>query len=96
MQIDEKLLQRLEKLSYLEIAPEHREEMIAQLSEIVSFVDNLKELDTDGIDATFAMTDLATKLRNDIEYVDRSINDKILDNAPHSQDHYFVVPKIIE
>lgn len=40
MQIDETLLQRLEKLSFLQIPDEHREEMIAQLSEIVSFVDN--------------------------------------------------------
>ena len=96
MQIDEKLLQRLEKLSYLEIPQEHREEMISQLSEIVSFVDNLTELPTDGIEATFAMSKNATQLREDIGKVDGSINDDILAHAPHSQDHFFIVPKIIE
>lgn len=96
MQIDETLLQRLEKLSFLQIPDEHREEMIAQLSEIVSFVDNLSELSTEGVDATFAMSDTATRLREDTGSVDRSINDDILSHAPHTQDHFFIVPKIIE
>lgn len=96
MQINETLLQRLEKLSYLQIPTEHRSEMIAQLSEIVSFVDNLSELSTEGIEATFAMSDSSTRLREDIDSVNRSINDDIIAHAPHSQDHFFIVPKIIE
>ncbi len=96
MQIDEILLQRLEKLSYLQIPEEHRAEMISQLSEIVSFVDNLGELDTEGVDATFSMSDVATRLREDAGIPDRTINDDILAHAPHAQDHFFIVPKIIE
>ena len=96
MQIDETLLQRLEKLSYLEIPQEHREEMISQLSEIVSFVDNLSELSTEGIDPTFAMSDAATSLREDQPNVVRTINYDILEHAPHASEHFFIVPKIIE
>jgi len=96
MQIDETLLQRLEKLSYLEIPQEHRAEMIAQLSEIVSFVDNLAELDTEGVNATFAMSDVSTRLREDTGTVDHNVNDDILAHAPHARDHFFIVPKIIE
>lgn len=96
MQIDETLLQRLEKLSYLQIPEEHRAEMIAQLSEIVSFVDNLSELSTEGIDATFAMSEAPTRLREDIAIADRTINDDILSHAPHASEHFFIVPKIIE
>ena len=96
MQIDETLLQRLEKLSYLKIPEEHRAEMIAQLSEIVSFVDNLSELSTEGIDATFAMSEAPTRLREDIALADRTINDDILSHAPHASEHFFIVPKIIE
>ena len=96
MQIDETLLQRLEKLSYLQIPQEHRAEMISQLSEIVSFVDNLSELPTDGVGATFAMSDTSTQLREDIGNVNGAINDDILAHAPHAQDHFFIVPKIIE
>ena len=96
MQIDETLLQRLEKLSYLQIPKEHRAEMIAQLSEIVSFVDNLSELSTEGIDATFAMSEAPTRLREDIAVAERTINDDILAHAPHASEHFFIVPKIIE
>lgn len=96
MKIDETLLQRLEKLSYLQIPQEQREKMIGQLSEIVSFVDNLSELSTDGVNPTFTMNDSATQLRDDSTHVNRTINDDILSNAPHSKDHFFIVPKIIE
>lgn len=96
MQIDEKLLQRLEKLSYLQIPEEDRDEMISQLSEIVSFVDNLSELSTEGIDPTFAMSSVSTPLRDDNGYVDRTINDDIFTHAPRAEDHFFIVPKIIE
>ena len=96
MQVDDKLLQRLEKLSYLKIDDDKREEIISQLSEIVNFVDNLSELDTDGIDETFAMSDAATPLREDIAKSNQEINDAILSHAPNSTDNFFVVPKIIE
>jgi len=96
MQIDEKLLTRLEKLSYLKISDNKRQEIIEQLSEIVSFVDNLKELDTDGVDDKFAMSDASTPLREDVANCDTQINDDILKHAPNSQDHFFIVPKIIE
>ncbi len=96
MQVDDALLTRLEKLSYIKVSDEKRQEIIEQLGEIVSFVDNLSELDTSGVDATFAMSDAATPLREDIVSCDAQINDDIIKHAPQSADHFFVVPKIIE
>ena len=96
MQIDDTLLTRLEKLSNLKIAPEKRAEVIAQLSEIVTFVDNLGELDTEGVDDKFAMSDASTHLREDNPSCDSAINDSILEHAPRAQEHFFIVPKIIE
>ncbi len=96
MKVDDTLLSRLEKLSYLQISEDKREEIISQLSEIVSFVDNLSELDTDNVDDKFSMSDQATFAREDIEKCNRTINDDIIKNAPDSADHFFIVPKIIE
>jgi len=96
MQVDDALLKKLEKLSFLKIADDKREEIINQMSEIVSFVDNLSELNTDGVDDTFAMNDSSTFLREDKPSCDTSVNDAILKNAPQSADHFFIVPKIIE
>ena len=96
MQVDDALLSRLEKLSYLKVSDDKREEIISQLSEIVSFVDNLSELDTTGVDDNFAMNDSSTPLREDIASCNTSLNDDIIKNAPNSADHFFIVPKIIE
>lgn len=96
MQVDDALLKRLEKLSYLHVSDEKREEIVAQLSEIVSFVDNLAELDTENVDETFAMLEKGTRLREDIPLCDTAVNEEILHHAPASIDHFFIVPKIIE
>ena len=96
MQVDDILLSKLEKLSFLKIEENKREEIINQLSEIVSFVDNLSELNTDGIDDKFAMNNNATFTREDVAKCDTHINDNLIKNAPNSADHFFIVPKIIE
>lgn len=96
LQIDDALLTKLEKLSYLEIAEDKREEIINQLSEIVSFVDNLSELDTTDLDPTFGMTDKGTLLREDTPSSSQEVSVSIIANAPLSEDNFFIVPKIIE
>lgn len=96
MQVDDALLTKLEKLSYLRVNEDKREEIIAQLSEIVSFVDNLAELNTDGVDDKFSMSEASTPLREDTPSCNTQINDDILANAPESSEHFFIVPKIIE
>jgi len=96
MQVDDALLQRLEKLSFLTIEESKREEIIAQLSGIVDFVDNLSELNTDNVDDNFAMNDSGTPTREDSPACDSLINENILENAPRSEEHFFIVPKIIE
>jgi len=96
MQVDNALLTKLEKLSFLKVSDDKREEIISQLSEIVSFVDNLSELNTDGVDDNFAMNNNSTILREDSPLCNKQVNDDILKNAPQSGDHFFIVPKIIE
>jgi len=96
MQVDDALLTKLEKLSFLKVSDDKRDEIKEQLSEIMNFVDNLSELDTDGVDDKFAMNSNATFTREDKAVCDTTINDAIINNAPNSGDHFFIVPKIIE
>ncbi|WP_457560442.1 Asp-tRNA(Asn)/Glu-tRNA(Gln) amidotransferase subunit GatC [Caminibacter sp.] len=93
MKIDEKLIQRLENLSMIEI--EDKEKMAKDLAEIVEFVEMLNEVDTSGVDATFSTLNNPTPLRED-EPVKSDVIEKVLKNAPKSKDGYFIVPKIIE
>lgn len=96
MKIDDALLQKLEKLSSLKISDEKREGVIAQLSEIVSFVEILNELDLQNEEATFTTVAGGAPLREDIPNVVPSIVKTILEHAPQSENGFFVVPKIIE
>ncbi len=93
MQIDDTLLQRLEKLSMLEIKDEHKESVKGHLAEILGFVENIFALETSTLKTD---TDLCTPLREDEPKSQPNIAKEILSQNKHSQDHYFVVPKIIE
>ncbi|MBN2895929.1 MAG: Asp-tRNA(Asn)/Glu-tRNA(Gln) amidotransferase subunit GatC [Campylobacterales bacterium] len=96
MQVDDTLLSKLENLSYLKVSDDKRAEIIAQMDKMIAFVDNLSELDTSRIEGSFAMSDTATRLREDTPFCDTRINDDILMHAPRSDEHFFIVPKIIE
>ncbi|MGN8505196.1 Asp-tRNA(Asn)/Glu-tRNA(Gln) amidotransferase subunit GatC [Helicobacter pylori] len=93
MQIDDALLQRLEKLSMLEIKDEHKESVKGHLAEILGFVENIFALETNNLKTD---THLNTSLREDEPKSQPNIAKEILSQNKHSQDHYFVVPKIIE
>ena len=96
MQIDNKVLEKLEKLSYLNIEDDKKDEIISQLSDIVSYVENLNELDTDGLSASFSTLNGGTPLREDNPLKDSSTYKSILSNTPYAQDDFFIVPAIIE
>ncbi|TKX32645.1 Asp-tRNA(Asn)/Glu-tRNA(Gln) amidotransferase subunit GatC [Campylobacter aviculae] len=95
MQIDEKLLSKLEKLSALKIAEEKRIEVIQELSEIVNFVDKLNELDLSFSEITINTIKGGTPFRVDEARVSNVIN-QVLEHSPKYSEHFFIVPKIIE
>ncbi len=95
MKIDDKILNKLEKLSSLKIKEEKREDIINELSKIVDFVENLNELDLEQVEATFTTVEGGTLMREDIPKSDPKIVKTILKNAPDSKGGFFIVPKII-
>ncbi|MCI6218228.1 MAG: Asp-tRNA(Asn)/Glu-tRNA(Gln) amidotransferase subunit GatC [Helicobacter sp.] len=93
MLIDDTLLARLQKLGMIEIPSEKKEQIKAQLSEILEFVQNLESLSTTSLPSP--TTTLKTPLRED-EVIYNGIGRDILENAPLKEDGFFIVPKIIE
>ena len=96
MKVDIGTLEKLEKLSQIEVKSEKKDEMIGNLSEIVSFVENLNELNLDNKDASFTTLEGGTPFREDVPMQNSEIIEIILQNAPKKEDSFFVVPKIIE
>ena len=96
VQIDHDVLAKLETLSRLRIDVSKKEAVISQLSEIVSYVENLSELETDHLDAAFSTLTGGTPLRPDTPAEDPSIPAAILEHAPEHADDFFIVPAIID
>jgi len=94
--IDNTVLAKLEKLSMLNIEADKKEELAAQLSEIVAYVENLAELETDHLDAAFSTLDGGTPLREDVPHANPEIVKSILAHTSYAEDDFFIVPKIIE
>jgi aspartyl-tRNA(Asn)/glutamyl-tRNA(Gln) amidotransferase subunit C len=96
VQIDNTVLEKLEKLSHLRIDDSRKEEVMKQLTEILGYIDNLNELDTDTLDASFSTLTGGTPMREDLPAEENTIAKEILSRAPMSQDDFFIVPAIIE
>ncbi len=92
MLIDDRVLDSLERLSMLEIDADKRESLKRELSEIVSYVENLNELDTSELDSLFSTILGGTPLREDIAVREPSIPEDILKYAPRAEDDFFIVP----
>ncbi len=96
MQIDDTVLAKLEKLSHLRIDESKKEEVKAQLTGILNYIENLNELNTDSLSASFSTLDGGTPLREDKPRESTDIAQNILKNAPKGSDDFFIVPAIIE
>jgi len=96
MTIDDKTIDKLAKLSSLEIDESKREHLKNDLADIVSFVENLNEIDVSGVDATFTTLSCGQPMREDIVRSDDVLATHIMKHAPKSEDNYFIVPQIIE
>ena len=93
--INSSSLKKLARLARLEINKDSEVNLIKDLNEIIGFIDQLNEVNTDNVDPLSSVTGHDLPLRQD-KVVDGEINDKILENAPEKISGYFVVPKVVE
>jgi aspartyl-tRNA(Asn)/glutamyl-tRNA(Gln) amidotransferase subunit C len=68
---------------------------VPELNNILGWVEQLGEVNTDGIEPLTAVVDVKQRLRDDVVN-DGNIRDEILANAPEAQHGFFAVPKVIE
>lgn len=94
--IDNTVLEKLEKLSMLKIEDDKKEVLANQLTEILSYVENLSELETEHLDATFSTLSGGTPMREDTANTNPEISQSIFKHTPNAADNFFIVPKIIE
>lgn len=94
MQIDRSLILKLENLAKLELSELERERLGVDLTNILSMVEKLKELDTTQVEPLVYISEAENMLRED-EIAGQVTIDQALSNAPEKQAPYFKVPKVI-
>lgn len=95
MKITRELLDKIAHLSRLEFDEKDAEKMMQDMSEIVDWVEKLKEVDTEGVEPLTTMSHEVNALRED-EVKEHLSHARALRHAPKKDDDYFRVPKVLE
>ena len=94
MNINDELVDKLATLAKLEFDADKKKEIIKDLTQIISFVEKLNELDTTGVEPLIFMSDEVNVLRADEVKHDITHEEALL-NAPKKDSDYFKAPKVI-
>ena len=95
MSIDAATVRRIAHLARIAVEDGEVEHLRGEINAILAFVEQLQEVDVAGVEPMTSVTPMQMKKRQD-EVTDGGIADAIVANAPATQDHYFLVPKVVE
>jgi aspartyl-tRNA(Asn)/glutamyl-tRNA(Gln) amidotransferase subunit C len=95
MEINRATLDKIAHLARLEFGEEEAQRMMTDMSEIVTWVEKLKEVDTTGVEPLTSMSQEINAFRNDEPKTGLS-REEALSRAPDSDGTYFKVPKVID
>lgn len=95
MAVDTNTVRRVAHLARLAVAEDEVEDLRRELNAMLAFVEQLADVDITAIEPMTSATPMAMKMRKD-EVNDGNIADDVLANAPAREDHFFVVPKVVE
>ena len=95
MQVDEATVRRIARLARIRITDAEAKALEKELSGILDWVKQLEEVDTSGVEPMTRVVPMTLKKRPDV-VTEGDIADEIVANAPQREDHFFVVPKVVE
>ncbi|HKZ96729.1 MAG TPA: Asp-tRNA(Asn)/Glu-tRNA(Gln) amidotransferase subunit GatC [Hyphomicrobiaceae bacterium] len=95
MQVDEATVRRIARLARIKITDEEAKGLERELSGILAWVEQLDEVDTSAVEPMTRVVAQELKMRKD-EVTDGEIADDVVRNAPQAEDHFYVVPKVVE
>jgi aspartyl-tRNA(Asn)/glutamyl-tRNA(Gln) amidotransferase subunit C len=95
MEVDEDTVRRIARLARIKVTDAEARALEGELSGILDWVKQLDEVDTENVEPMARVTPMRLKMRAD-KVGDGEIADDIVANAPAREDHFFVVPKVVE
>jgi aspartyl-tRNA(Asn)/glutamyl-tRNA(Gln) amidotransferase subunit C len=95
MSADADTVSRIAQLARIAVTEDEIEHLREELNAILAFVEQLSEVNVDGVEPMTSVMPMQMKKRADV-VTDGGIADEILKNAPAVEDHFFAVPKVVE
>lgn len=95
MSVSSQQVRHIAKLARIAMSEEEIERLVPELNNILGWVEQLGEVDTDGVEPLTAVIEQKLRFRGDVVN-DGNIRDEILANAPDAEHGFFAVPKVIE
>ena len=95
MPVDKDTVARIARLAHLKVPEEELETLAGELDKILQWVEQLDQVDTEGVPPMNSVAHMTMRWRTD-RVDDGGHADKVLANAPETADGFFVVPKVVE
>jgi aspartyl-tRNA(Asn)/glutamyl-tRNA(Gln) amidotransferase subunit C len=95
MSVDKNTVLSIARLARIAIEEARADTMVGELNGILNWVEQLKEVDVTGVPAMTSVIEQRLKMRGD-RVTDGSNAEALMKNAPEAEDHFFVVPKVVE
>ena len=95
MSVDAATVRRIAHLARIAVDEAEVPALQGELNAILAFVEQLSEVNVDGVEPMTSVTPMKMKKRPDVVN-DGGIADEVIANAPVSEDHFFLVPKVVE
>ena len=95
MSVDSATVRRVAGLARIAVTDAEADALVPELGKILGFIEQLAEVDTDGVEPLAAVMPVTLRLRDDV-VTEGGNRDAILANAPQAEHGFFAVPKVIE
>lgn len=95
MPVDAETVRRVAHLARIAVADDEVEALQGELNAMLALFEQLGAVDVEGVEPMTSVTPMIMKMRTD-QVTDGDIVDAIIGNAPAREDHFFLVPKVVE
>lgn len=95
MSIDTDTARKVAKLARIAVPEEDLPALAGEFNTILGFIEDLNEVDVDGVEPMVSVTPMRLKRRQDV-VTDGDQADKVTANAPDAREGFFAVPKVVE
>ena len=95
MSIDAETIRRVARLARIAVREDEVAHLQGEVNAVLAFVEQLDEVNVEGVEPMTSVTPMEMKKRADV-VTDGNIVDDILANAPATENHFFLVPKVLE